>query len=150
MNSPIHVTVAAIVERDSRYLLVEERIDGRLVLNQPAGHVEQGESLLDAVVRETAEETGHKFEPKGFLGVYRWQAPGGETFMRFAFIGDIDRPIGGKLDPVIERVLWLGLAEIMNETSRLRSPLVLAVIADHQRGNAYPLDCLKDLNSATL
>src|ERR1700760_385238 len=85
------VTVAAITETDGRFLVVEERINQRLVLNQPAGHVEPGESLLTAVIRETREETAWRFEPKSLIGVYLWRSPtSGVTTMRFAFTGVVD------------------------------------------------------------
>src|ERR1700686_411100 len=92
------VTVAAVIERSGRFLLVEERIRGRLVLNQPAGHLEDGEELLDAVIRETLEETAWQFTPEGLLGIYQWRSPRGHTTLRFAFTGsvqgsDADRPL---------------------------------------------------------
>ena len=87
------VTVAAVAERDGRFLFVEERAGGRIVLNQPAGHLEDGESLLDAVVRETLEETAWAFRPQAIVGVYLWRAraPQGRTFLRVAFCGDLRR-----------------------------------------------------------
>ena len=86
------VTVAALIERERRFLLVEERIRGRLVLNQPAGHLEDGESLLDAVVRETLEETAWQFSPEALLGIYQWRSPRGHTTLRIAFTGSVARP----------------------------------------------------------
>ena len=84
------ITVAAVVERDGRFLCVEERIKGRLVINQPAGHVEPGEDFIAAVIRETLEETAWQLEPEALLGVYTWQAPGGgRSTLRFAFTGQV-------------------------------------------------------------
>src|SRR6202161_4805857 len=102
------VTVAAVVERGGRFLLVEERIRGRLVLNQPAGHLEDGEALLDAVVRETLEETGWQFTPEALLGVYQWRSSRGHTTLRFAFTGSVQGYDAARpLDPPIEAPPWL-------------------------------------------
>src|SRR5688572_4626319 len=108
------VTVAAIVERDSRFLLVEERIAGRLVLNQPAGHLEDRETLLDAVVRETREETAWRFTPAALVGTYLWRSPETErTFLRFAFCGSVeDFREGQPLDAGIVRAVWLSHEQI--------------------------------------
>src|SRR5882672_10221362 len=84
------VTVAAIVEREGRFLMVEERIRGRLVLNQPAGHLEDRETLLEAVVRETREETAWRLTPQALVGTYLWRSPDERTFLRFAFCGVVD------------------------------------------------------------
>src|SRR5579863_3484598 len=93
------VTVAALIERDGRYLLVEERIRGRMVFNQPAGHLEDGESLVDAVVRETLEETAWRFTPRWLLGIYQWRSPQGRSTLRFAFTGAVsDFDAGRSLD----------------------------------------------------
>lgn len=141
------LTVAAVVERQGRYLLVEERVAGRLVINQPAGHVEPGESLLAAVVREALEETAWAFTPESIVGVYLWGSPaGGNPFLRVAFAGrctahDENRP----LDQGIERVLWLRRAELVARSARLRSPMVLRAIDDYEQGNRYPLDLFQDL-----
>lgn len=139
------LTVAAIVEQDGRFLLVEERAGGRLVLNQPAGHVEPGENILDAVVRETLEETAGRFRPQALLGSYLWRHPGTAALtLRFAFIGDIlgfevDRP----LDRDIERTIWLTRGELIERTSELRSPLVLACIDDYLAGQRAPLSAVR-------
>ncbi|GAB4357640.1 MAG: NUDIX hydrolase [Gammaproteobacteria bacterium] len=143
-----HVTVAAIVEQGGRFLMVEERVEGRLVLNQPAGHLEDGEGLRDAVVRETYEETGWRFQPQAVVGLYRWRHPrNGETFLRIAFSGtcrehDPDRT----LDESITRSLWLERGEILGEGNRLRSPLVMRGIDDYLAGNRYPLELLQDID----
>ena len=144
-----NVTVAAVVERDGRFLLVEEHIAGQLLLNQPAGHLEPGESLLDAVRRETREETAWEFEPDALLGIYRWRTrDGATTYLRFAFCGavgkhDPDLP----LDDTIRRVIWMNPEEIRK--SRLRSPLVMRCIDDYRRGCRYPFSLLVDLSDET-
>jgi 8-oxo-dGTP pyrophosphatase MutT (NUDIX family) len=146
------VTVAAVVRREGRFLMVEERIDGQLVLNQPAGHLEDGETLVDAVIRETREETAWRFVPRALVGTYLWRNPAnGRTFLRFAFCGDVDehRP-GQPLDTGIVRAVWLSPAELAARPPRLRSPLVLRCIDDFLQGRLQPLDtvaCL-DLESA--
>ncbi len=147
-----NVTVAAVVEREGRFLLVEEEADGRLVLNQPAGHLDEGESLLEACVRETLEETAWHFAPEHLLGVYRWPSPArGVTYLRFAFTGQLLRHEPGRaLDEGIRRVLWLTREEIARESPRHRSPQVLRCIDDYLAGERYPLDLLKDLAGVPL
>lgn len=137
------VTVAALVEREGRFLLVEERIRGRLVLNQPAGHLEDGETLVEAVVRETLEETAWHFAPEHLLGVYQWRSPRGRSTLRFAFRGSVsghepDRP----LDSPVVATHWLSRDEILGRAARLRSPLVLRCIEDYERGVRLPLTAL--------
>jgi 8-oxo-dGTP pyrophosphatase MutT (NUDIX family) len=135
------VTVAAVIERDGRFLLVEERIDGRLVLNQPAGHLDPGESLVAACRREVLEETAHRFEPAGLVGVYRWHyAAKDVTFLRFCFVGKIlsreDRP----LDKEIVRLHWLTPDELRRRKAEHRSPLVQKCVDDYLAGRRFPLD----------
>jgi len=146
------VTVAAVVERDSRYLLVEERITGRLVLNQPAGHLEDRETLLDAVIREAREETAWHFVPTALVGTYLWRSPdSGRSFLRFAFCGDVDDFRADQaLDTGIVRAVWLSREQILNQQARLRSPLVLRCIDDYLLGRRQPLDSVSalDLESA--
>lgn len=146
-----NVVVAAIVERDGKFLLVEERADGRLVLNQPAGHLDEGESLTAAVVRETLEETAWRFVPESLLGVYRWRHPTkGITYLRFAFIGQVTGHDPERaLDHDIVRALWLTPEEIRVERARHRSPQVERCLNDYLSGRRYPLDLLKDLESLT-
>jgi 8-oxo-dGTP pyrophosphatase MutT (NUDIX family) len=146
------VTVAAVVMRNGRFLVVEERIGGRLLFNQPAGHVEDHETLLAAVIRETREETAWRFEPRALVGTYLWRNPVNDhRFLRFTFCGDVDdhRP-AQPLDTGIARALWLSRDELLTHSSRLRSPLVMRCIDDYLLGKQQPLDsvaCL-DLESA--
>jgi ADP-ribose pyrophosphatase YjhB (NUDIX family) len=136
------VTVAAVVEREGRFLLVEERIDGRLVLNQPAGHLDPGESLIQACRREVLEETAHHFEPRALVGVYRWHyAKKDVTFLRFCFCGGVTRvDAGGKLDKGIVAAPWLTATELEARKADHRSPLVAKCMADYLAGKRYPLE----------
>ena len=137
------VTVAALIERDGRYLVVEERIRGRLVFNQPAGHLEDGESLLDAVVRETLEETAWRFTPEWLLGCYLWRSPRGHSTLRFAFIGSVrDFDPQRALDPPVLATHWFTRAELVARASQLRTPLVLRCIDDYAAGRRLPLDAV--------
>jgi 8-oxo-dGTP pyrophosphatase MutT (NUDIX family) len=142
-----HVTVAAVIEQHGRFLLVQERESGRAVLNQPAGHLEDGESLVTAVIRETLEETGWHFQPEAVIGIYRWRHPVKRiTYLRVTFAGqglrdDIDRT----LDEAIEDTLWLSTGEIRRQSEMLRSPLVLKSIEDYLAGVRYPLSVLADI-----
>ncbi|MGX9188956.1 NUDIX hydrolase [Stenotrophomonas sp. Ker107b] len=140
-----HVTVATVVVRDGRLLLVEEAIDGRQVLNQPAGHLERNETLAAAAVRETLEETGWTVRLSAFIGTYQWTAPDGTPFLRFAYAAepqshDPDRP----LDDGILRALWLTPAELRADPARLRSPLVWEVVADYLAGQRHPLSIVRE------
>jgi len=134
------VTVAAVIERDGKFLLVEEMIDGRKVINQPAGHLDPGESLAAACAREVLEETAHRFQPTGLVGIYRWHyAPKDVTFLRFCFRGNVLGVEDRKLDKEIIRTLWLTPAEV-KASAAARSPLVSRCIEDHVAGRNYPLD----------
>ena len=143
------LTVAAIVEREGEFLLVEERVRGALVLNQPAGHVEPGESPQAAVVRETFEETAWHFEPSALTGLYLWRHPeNGRTILRLAFAGECTRhDPTRRLDRGIARALWLTRAQIAAHERALRSPMVLRCIDDYLRGERYPLGALKLLET---
>ncbi|MDR0777520.1 MAG: NUDIX hydrolase [Azonexus sp.] len=139
-----NVTVAAVIERDGKFLLVEEEIEGRLLLNQPAGHLEEGEALVDAVVRETLEESAWHFQPTHLVGIYHWKHPDKDvTFLRFAFAGELlGFEAGRPLDAGIVAARWLTLAEVRASRERHRSPLVLRGIEDLIAGKRYPLDLL--------
>jgi len=130
------VTVAAVVQTAGRFLIVEERINRRLQLNQPAGHVERGETLLEAVVREAREETAWCFEPVAALGIYLWRTPlSGPPILRFAFSGTVrDHDPTRPLDRGIVRTHWLTRAELEEQRARLRSPLVLRCVEDFLAG----------------
>jgi 8-oxo-dGTP pyrophosphatase MutT (NUDIX family) len=141
------VTVAAVIERDGRFLLVEEIADGRPVFNQPAGHWERGETLIEACTREALEETAYAFKPRQLTGIYRWHhAPSNNSFLRFAFCGDVgEAEAGRKLDGEIIRALWLSPDEIRAQLPRHRSPLVMRCIDDYLAGRRYPLELLTHL-----
>ena len=141
------MTVAAVIEQDGRYLLVRERSEGRLVYNQPAGHLEDNESLLEAVVRETLEETGWQFQPQAVIGLYRWRHPGSQaTYMRVSFTGQVNAQLEARpLDPDIDGVAWLDLDQIRARHDELRSPLVMRSIDDYRAGVTHPLSLLADI-----
>jgi 8-oxo-dGTP pyrophosphatase MutT (NUDIX family) len=137
------LTVAAIAESGGRFLFVQERAARRVVLNQPAGHVEPGESLLDAVIRETREETGRRFTPRWVAGIYQWQGPAGRMILRVAFAGQVEEPLPeAKLDRAIIRTLWLDRGELAARLPEHRSPLVPLCVDDYLRGARYPLEML--------
>jgi 8-oxo-dGTP pyrophosphatase MutT (NUDIX family) len=138
------VTVAAVIEHEGRFLFVEEEADGRRVLNQPAGHLDPNESLLDAVAREVLEETAHRFVPSALVGVYRWHPPGLDvTYLRFAFRGSASgRDEGRPLDSEILALHWLTPQELAARRAMHRSPLVERCVADYLAGRSYPLELL--------
>ena len=140
-----NVTVAAVVERDGRFLLVEEETTRGRLYNQPAGHLEPGEPLTVAVARETLEETAHRFEPTRLLGVYQYHSAADDTtYLRFAFMGNITGPEPGRaLDAGIIRALWLTPQEVRRESARHRSPLVMRCIEDCLAGRSYPVDVVQ-------
>jgi ADP-ribose pyrophosphatase YjhB (NUDIX family) len=139
------VTVAAVIERDGAFLLVEEEAHGRIVFNQPAGHWEPGESLVEACAREALEETAHHFRPQELLGIYRWHSSEADvTFLRFAFCGEVTgKEPHRALDREIRRAVWLTPDEIRDLRARHRSPLVLACVEDYLAEKRYPLDLLR-------
>lgn len=140
------VTVAAIVQRNGRFLFVEERdTQGSLVINQPAGHLEAGESLIEAVIREAIEETAWQVEPKSLVGIYVWgKADRSVTYLRIAVAAEAVHEVQGQtLDEGIERVLWLTREELVARESQHRSPLVLKCIDDYLAGERHSLDILK-------
>ena len=144
-----NVTVAALIERDGRYLLVEEETEQGIRLNQPAGHLDENESLVDACAREALEESAWQFQPAALVGIYQWQRPQKDiTYLRFAFAGilgsfDADR----KLDTGILRTLWMTPEEIRASQDRHRSPLIWQCVDDHRNGHRYPLSLLHHYES---
>ena len=137
-----NVTVAAIIERDGKFLLVEEHTSQGLRLNQPAGHLEANESLLQAAVREAREESAYEFHPQHLVGIYRWHSDASDTtYLRFAYSGKIlVHHVGQPLDEGIVRTLWMTPDEMRASTERHRSPLVLRCMEDYLAGKKYPLD----------
>ena len=141
-----HVVVAAVAEQDGRFLLVEEMTDAGILFNQPAGHLEEHESLLDAVRREMLEETAHFFEPEHLLGVYHWRHPTKDrTYLRFAFTGIITgHDPTAPLDEGILRAVWMTPEEIRESRMRHRSPFVDQCVADYLSGRRFPLDLINE------
>jgi 8-oxo-dGTP pyrophosphatase MutT (NUDIX family) len=141
------LTVAALVQRDDRFLIVEERIQGALVLNQPAGHVEDGESIIDAAVRETLEETAWHFVPRHLLGLYLWRNPAnGASILRVAICGDVtSHDPTRRLDRGIVAAHWMTRAALLARPSALRSPLVIRCIDDFLGGQRHNLAALSYL-----
>ncbi len=143
-----HLTVAAVIEENGKFLLVEEHSEGKVVLNQPAGHVEEDETIIEAVVRETLEESARPFQPEAVSGIYRWRSPdSGITYLRLAFCGqhgerDRDLP----LDTDIITTHWLSLEELREQPAQLRSPLVMRCFEDYLAGQRYPLQLFEELN----
>ncbi|MGE3771329.1 MAG: NUDIX hydrolase [Gammaproteobacteria bacterium] len=142
-----NTVVATIVERDGRFLLVEEEADGRAVFNQPAGHLDDGETLLDAARRETLEESGWHVEPFDLVGIYLVAPPGKDiTYLRFCFRARaLSFAADRKLDKEIIRAVWMTREEIVAEQSRHRSPLVLRCIDDAIAGQRHSLSLIHDL-----
>lgn len=140
-----HVTVAALVERDGRFLLVEEHTVDGVRLNQPAGHLDQGESLVSACVRESLEETAHSVAVDALVGIYQWTRPSGDiTYLRFAFACTaLSEESGRALDEGIIRAVWLSREELAAQPERWRSPLVMQCIDDYLAGQRYPLDVIR-------
>jgi ADP-ribose pyrophosphatase YjhB (NUDIX family) len=139
-----HVTVAAVLERDGKFLLVEEETDEGIRFNQPAGHLECGEALTDAVIREALEETAYHFVPKALVGIYNWRNEARDiTYLRFAFAGEITgHDAMRKLDSGIIAARWLALEEVRRLREAHRSPLILQCIEDLRAGKRYPLELL--------
>jgi 8-oxo-dGTP pyrophosphatase MutT (NUDIX family) len=140
------VTVATVVLRDGCLLMVEERVSGRLVLNQPAGHLEPDETLAEAALRETREETGWDVRLTGFVGAYQWKAPSlggnpGRHYLRFAFSADaVAHDPARRLDEGIVRAFWVPPSQLLADRERHRSPLVARAVEDFLAGRRHPLD----------
>lgn len=147
MQENIHITVAAIIEENERFLLVEESVHGQVVYNQPAGHLEDNETLLDAVSRETLEETAWHFVPQTIIGIYQWTQPESrQAFIRICFTGKhTQHEAERELDTGIIQTVWLDRQEVAAMQDKLRSPLVLACIDDYLKGQRYPLELIKQI-----
>ena len=141
----ISVTVAAVLEREGRFLVIEEQTDEGVRINQPAGHLEPGESIIQATQRETLEESAYRFEPRVLVGIYRWHHPAnGVTYVRFALSGELGEHTQRPLDRGILRALWLTPQQLRECAQVHRSPLVMRCVEDYLRGRCYPLDLLVD------
>ncbi len=135
-------TVAAVIERNGRFLLVEEETADGLKLNNPAGHLDLGESPIEGVIRETLEETACEFEPTAFLGIFMSRHRQ-ETYLRMAFCGSVGAPIAGRgLDEGIARSLWMSVEELRACPERHRTPLLMACIEAYLAGRRLPLDAV--------
>lgn len=141
-----HVTVASIIEDQGRFLLVEEMADNRAVFNQPAGHLEADESLIQAALRETLEETGWDVELTGVTGIYLYTAPSnGITYQRVCFAGKpLQQRVNHPLDEGIIGPRWLTRDELAAQPERWRSELVLRCIDDYLSGECFPLSLIRD------
>ena len=140
-----HVTVAAVIEQDGRFLLVEETTDMGFAFNQPAGHLEPGEDLISAVKREVAEETAWQFEPEAVVAIQLWRrTPDFPSFVRFCFTGSVHNHNPNRiLDDGIIAAHWLSRDQISSRQSQLRSPLVLISVDEYLKGQRYPLSILQ-------
>jgi 8-oxo-dGTP pyrophosphatase MutT (NUDIX family) len=139
-----HATVAAIIKRENKFLMVEELIRGERLYNQPAGHLDPDESLIDAVIRETQEESAWQFIPEAVTGIYLWKHPvNGKTFLRVAVCGScINHDEQQPLDDGILKAVWKSREELVQDPHKLRSPMVINCIDDYLAGKRYPLDML--------
>ncbi len=146
LNWPPHITVACIVEKDGKFLLVEELSGGKLVYNQPAGHLEPNETLVEACIRETYEESGWHVEPTHVLGISKYIAKhSGTIYYRTTFIAKpIEHDDSAKLDEGIERALWLDIDTLKSQPEKLRSPLVIKNIEQYLSGEKYPLSMIDE------
>lgn len=140
-----HLTVAAVIEEDEKFLFVEEEVGGELVINQPAGHLDEGETLIHAAIRETKEETSYDFIPKNIVGIYKWSHPTkNKTFVRVCYCGEASNPDENqKLDQGIVRALWLSKDDLIKH--KLRSPMVLNCINDYLDNKRYPIDIITEI-----
>jgi len=137
-----NATVAAIIEQNGKFLLVEETTDRGNRYNQPAGHLEDGETLFQAVIRETMEESAYEFTPEALLGVYHWKHTHNDTtYLRFAFIGKVGKHFPMReLDTGIVQAVWMSIDEIRDKAGLMRSEQVLTCIEDYLAGKRYPLE----------
>ena len=138
-----NATVATIIERDGQFLMVEEIDNQELVINQPAGHIEDNESIIEAALRETLEETGYSVTIQHLIGIYTYLAPNGNTYYRFCFSGEILEQVeNATIDADIENVVWLSADDIEAQNKRHRSPLVIQCLQDYLNNKRFPLDLI--------
>ena len=144
MNWAPHVTVATNVERDGRFLLVYEEADGKQVYNQPAGHLDPNETLQEAAIRETLEETAWHVTLTGVVGVNLYEAPSnGVTYLRTTFIAEaLNQDTERSLDTGIIEAVWLTYEEILERRTQLRSPMTLQIIDEYRAGRRFPMDVI--------
>ncbi|PCJ26088.1 MAG: NUDIX hydrolase [SAR86 cluster bacterium] len=141
-----HITVATIVEREGQFLMVKEMSDSQIVYNQPAGHLEKNETLLQAAERETLEETAWRVKPTHLLGIYQYTSPtNGISYVRHCFITEaLEQVVDQALDTAIIETQWLSFSDLKARSDEMRSPLVLKVIADYLSGQRFPLSLLSN------
>lgn len=137
-----HSTVSCICERDKLFLMVRETVLGKTVYNQPSGHIEDNESIIEATLRETLEETAHRVKATNLNGIYRYRVSSELTFIRFSLVCDVIAKTEQSIDPDIDSVHWLSYQEIVTLKDELRSPLVLKSIDDYRNGTTYPLSLI--------
>lgn len=137
-----HVTVATIIERDNRFLMVYEESDGKKVYNQPAGHLDPNETLQEAAIRETLEETGWNVQLTGVVGVNLYTAPSNSiTYFRTTFVAEaLTHDANRKLDTGIIEAVWLTYEQLLERKDELRSPMTLQIIEDYRAGRRFPLN----------
>lgn len=141
-----HITVACVVQAENKFLMVEELINGRITLNQPAGHLEADETIIAAMTRELWEETGIDAVPQTLLKVFQWVASDGTPFIRFTFAIDLLKIVAtSPYDSDIERCIWLPYSAILN-AGNLRSPLVRESVLAYQQPHRYPLSIIEAFN----
>ena len=145
MHNLPHATVATTVYREGKFLLVKERVDGGIVYNQPAGHIETGESIIDAAVRETIEETGCQVRPSELLGITAYHAPNGISYIRISLVAQLlHQDHNAVLDSDIVAAEWLSYHDILALKEQLRSPVVLDDIDHYRSGRVFPLDMIAE------
>lgn len=145
MPDKIHLTVATVIEKDNKFLMVKETKDNVQVINQPAGHVEPGEDILQAALRETLEETGWEIAITGFLGFSTHRANTGVTYYRLSFVGNALRLVKNAIiDPDIDETIWMSIDEVRSNSSNLRSSMVLDCIEDYRAQRIFPLEIFRN------
>ena len=147
MSFDPHVTVAVVVKNDGKFLFVEELSHGEQVINQPAGHVEENETLIEATLRETLEESGYRIEISHLIGIYVYDAPNGVTYYRMCFSGHVIEKVTDQYDDGIIGPVWLSLDELKAQEAKWRSPLVLKCVEDYINNDPLPLSCVSEFRN---